>query len=239
MRVISGEKCSPLCSAFLPSSPSVTSGPALPGLLLATHRTSSAGLRRPGVDPDRLLAGALAVDSGMGDVRVRVLLRGHHHPARPVHDGCPRRGGFLGHPGEFQLEMSEGVGSVDPLPQEAAFSHAGQGCPVDASHPCSKIKLARPSALSYTSTQGSLQPGGQEEAQADGHCLTLAGPTVFSCMTALFTDNQQPNPLPILPAPAGACSGASLPPGRLVSILSWVLALAAQWGLCLLLSSQA
>ncbi|KAF6104641.1 mal, T cell differentiation protein [Phyllostomus discolor] len=78
------------------------------------------------------------------------------------------------------LRCPRGWAVLGPLPQETAFSHAGRGCPVDVSHPCSKSKLARPSAPSYPSTQGSLCPGGHEEAQADGYCLTLAGPTLFS-----------------------------------------------------------
>lgn len=112
-------KVSPLFSASLPFSAQqdLRVWPFLPQAHPSRH-APSAGLRGPGVDPDRLVAGAPAIDPGMGDVRVCVLLRGHHDPAHPVYNWCPRRGGFLDHPGESQLGMSEGVGSVGPFSSE-------------------------------------------------------------------------------------------------------------------------
>ena len=106
------------------------------------------------MDPDCLLAGALAIDAGMGDVRVCVLLRGHHYPARPVHDWCPRRGGFLGHPGESQLEMSEGVGSVGPS------SSGGWLFPCQMRLPCRHLPpVFQDQAVQAFSSELSKQPG--------------------------------------------------------------------------------
>lgn len=65
----------------------------------------SAGFWGPGVDPGRLVAGACAPSPGLGDVRVCVLFRGHHCPARPVPNWHPWRRGLLGHPGEYHPDV--------------------------------------------------------------------------------------------------------------------------------------
>lgn len=108
----------------------MTLGLALPGCGLscsdAHPAPPSAGVRGPGVDPDCLVPGAHPPDPGLGDVCVRVLLPGHHNSACPVHNWCPRRGDFLGHPGESQPGMSEaGRWVLDPLPWQAGFLSAG------------------------------------------------------------------------------------------------------------------
>lgn len=109
-------------------------GAGSPAPRLTPALSPSAGLWGPGVDPGRLIPGAHPPDPGLGDVCVRVLLPGHHNPPRPVHNWCPRRGDFLGHPGESQPGMFEVGGWVlDPLHGQAGFSRAGGGCPVDES----------------------------------------------------------------------------------------------------------
>lgn len=45
-----------------------------------------ADLWRPGMDPDCLFPGTLTPGPGLGDVRVRVLLCGHHFPDGLVHN---------------------------------------------------------------------------------------------------------------------------------------------------------
>lgn len=63
------------------------------------------------MDPDCLLPGTLAPDPGLGDVRVCVLLRGHHFPDGHVHNWYSWRGGFLDHTGEcWPREFVNGVG---------------------------------------------------------------------------------------------------------------------------------
>lgn len=186
--------CPPMVPDSSCSLPSVASGLPTPSSSLLP----SAGLWGPGVDPGRLGTGAHASHPGLGDVRVCVLLRGHHCPAHPVHNRRPRRGGFLGHPGECQLLMSGGEQCCTPSSGRLPRRH-------------SKAKLARPSALSC--------PGGQGAAGGVcAHCRLC-----FLLCDCLVHGTSIPAPPPCQ-VPTGPCH----PPVGLVSIWSWGLLLAAQ-----------
>lgn len=65
----------------------------------------SADLWRPGVDPGCFIPCTHPPSSGLGHVRVRVLLHSHHCPTLPVCNWCPWQQDFLDQPGESQPQM--------------------------------------------------------------------------------------------------------------------------------------
>lgn len=156
------------------------------------------------MDPDHLVPSAQPPGSGLGHVRVRVLLHSHHSPALPVCSWCPQDWDFLDQPGESQPQMFKEGRCTGSSPLARWLFQCWVRCPVDISHPHSKAELARPSALSCPRWPGAPAAARQMEVKAelDCCCLILCGLAVrLSPVCFSFTETSSPATLPVPPPP--------------------------------------